>query len=163
MSSNLSQELLSILYSLKGIECWYVSCESIGTTIQLTFGDRIRRARPLKNPHHSEEFRVFQGEISLLVWCVWRLDGQDGALTSWDDQQESVATCLKRLVGARIESIETMQPMWDLSVSFTNKLCLRVFCDHVPGDPSFDRNWTIRTKHIICAVGPGTKLTTEPL
>src|SRR5258708_1968370 len=86
MNKNIPEELASLLPSLKGIECRYVSCGgAAGSTFQLSFGGKVRRPVPLKNVGHSEEFRQFEGEVGLLVWCAWRLDAPDGPLTSWDD------------------------------------------------------------------------------
>jgi hypothetical protein len=65
-------------------------------------------------------------------------------------------------MGSRIDSIEVMPPAWDMNIKFSNSLCFRVFCDHVPGEPSYDGNWDVRTQNLSIAVGPGTQYRTEP-
>ncbi|MBV9123746.1 MAG: hypothetical protein JO112_10350, partial [Planctomycetes bacterium] len=115
-----------------------------GSTFQLALGGKVRRPLPLKNPAHAEDFRQFEGEVSLFVWCAWRLDALDRPVTSWDDTEESVAAGLEQLVGSRIDTIEVVPPAWDMTLKFSNSLWLRVFCDHVPGEPSFDGNWDLR-------------------
>jgi hypothetical protein len=162
MNKNIPEELARLSAALKGLECWYVSCGgAAGSTFQLTLGGKVRRPVPLKNPAHSEEFRQFEGEVGLFVWCAWRLDGTDGPVTSWDDTNESVEAGLKKLIGSRIDAVEVVPPAWDMNIKFSNSLCLRVFCDHVPGEPSFDGNWDVRTREMSIAVGPGTKCRTE--
>jgi hypothetical protein len=144
--------------SLRGLECWYVSTGgAAGSTFQLALGDKVRRTSPLKNRAHSSEFREFEGTVSLLVWCAWRLDGSDSPVTSWDDVDHNVETGLRRLIGSRIESFDVMPPAWDLSIAFSNGLTLRVFCDHVPGDPSFEGNWDMRLRAVTYSFGPGAR------
>jgi hypothetical protein len=158
MHHHVAEELGKLVASLKGLECWYVSCGgAAASTFQLALGKKLRRARPLKNTAHPEEFRQFEGEAGLYVWCAWRLDGVDSPLTSWDDTQESMQAGLTKLTGARISAVVSIPPAWDLNIEFSNALCLRIFCDHVPGDPSFDGNWDLTRGDKAIAVGPGAK------
>ena len=155
-------EISKIFIPLKGLKCWHVSSGgAAGSTIQLALGNKIERSIPLKNRAHSDEFRRFEGEASLLVWCAWRLDGPDRPLTSWDDAEESIDTGLAQLVGTQITSLEVLAPAWDLSIEFSNSLVLRVFCDHVPGEPSFHGNWDLRTRTACIAMGPGATFKIE--
>jgi len=159
MNKNIPVELGKLIPSLRGLECWYVSCGgAAGSAFQLSFGEKVRRRMPITNSAHSDAFRQFEGEVSLLVWCAWRLDGPDSPLTSWDDRHESIEAEVSKLVGTRIESLEVVPPAWDMNIMFSNSLCLRVFCDHVPGEPSFDGNWDLRAQETIIAIGPGTKI-----
>lgn len=162
MQSQVTQELSRLIASLNGLECWHVSCGgAAGPTFQLVLGGKVRRAAPLKNPAATEEFRQFEGEMGLYVWCAWRLDGTEAPVTSWDDMQDTVVAGLEKLVGSRIDAIEIIPPAYDLNILFSNSLRLRVFCDHVPGEPSFDGNWDLRTQEMSIVVGPGTRLRTE--
>jgi hypothetical protein len=162
MNKNIPEELARLISSLKGLECWYMGCGgAAGSTFHLDLGGKVRRPVPLKNPAHSEEFRQFEGEVGLDVWCAWRLDGADGPVTSWDDTIEAVQAGLEKLVGSRIDTVEVVPPAWDMNIKFSNSLCLRVFCDHVPGEPSFDGNWDVRTQDMSIAIGPGTQYRIE--
>ncbi len=61
---------LEVTRALEGKECWYVSCGgAVGSTFELVFGKKIPRRHVVRNPAHSEDFRNFEGEANLLVWC----------------------------------------------------------------------------------------------
>jgi len=100
-------------------------------------------------------------QVELFVWCAWRLDASDAPVTSWDDTKESVEAGLAKLKGSRIDAVEVVPPAWDMNIRFSNALQLRIFCDHVPGDPSFEGNWDLTTQNMSIAVGPGTEYKTE--
>lgn len=162
MASDLVHDAASFVQTLRGLRCWYVSTGgAAGPTFQLAMGDKVRRAQPVKNRAHSEEFRLFEGEANLLVWCTWRLDGPDGPLTSSDDSEEQIVAQLSRLVGAKVRSVSATSTAWDLLVTFWNGLRLRVFCDHVPGEPSFDGNWELWRPDRALYVGPGNHMEFE--
>lgn len=148
----------SLVRSLEGLRCWYVSCGgAAGSTFELALGEKIRRSEVLNNPAHPEEFRHFEGEANLLVWCSWRLDGPEGPLTSSDDASEGSVQHLARLREAKIRYAALTPNSWDLRVAFGNRLKLTVFCDHVPGDPSFDGNWELWLRGLTLFVGPGNR------
>jgi hypothetical protein len=143
---------------LRGLECWYVSTGgAAGSTFQLALGEKVRRPSPLRNPAHSSEFREFEGTVSLLIWCAWRLDSSDGPVTSWDDTDQNGEAGLRQLIGSQIASFDVVPPAWDVAVAFSNGLTLRVFCDHVPGEPSFEGNWDLRLDAVTYSFGPGTR------
>src|SRR5207248_2615731 len=153
-------ELARLIPLLHGLECWEVSCGgAAGSTFQLALGEKVRLPVPVKKTKHFDKLPQFIGQFCILVWCAWRLDGADGPLTSWDDTNFEAG--LNTLVGSRIESTEIVPPAWDMNINFSNSLCLRAFCDHVPGEPSFDGNWYIRTPTAFLAIGPGTRITIE--
>lgn len=163
MDTNGRQDPSALVNKLLGLPCWYVSCGGCTLpTFQLALGKKVPRPRPIKNPKHSEEYRHFDGEANLLVWCAWRLDGPDSPLTSWDDTDANVEAMLGKLVGATVESVAVAPPAWDLTLHFTGGLTLRVFCDHVPGNPSFNGNWELWSASAGLCVGPGTRVTVEP-
>lgn len=144
MKDESSVDLLAEVERLVGKVCWYVSTGgAASTTFQLAIGSRIPREFWMPNTAHSDEFQKFRGEFDLFVWCAWRLDGADGPLTSWDDVDEIAAQTLELLVGQKIASVNVKPPSWDLTIAFDRGHKLKVFCDHVIGDPSFDGNWDL--------------------
>jgi hypothetical protein len=163
MESTESQaDVERLLRSIQGLPCWYVSTGgAAGSTFQLALGAKVPRSQALRNNAHSEEYRSFEGEANLLVWCAWRLDGPDGPVASWDNGAEYSTAALERLVGATVVSVTGQAPAWDLDVRFSNRLLLRVFCGHVPPDPSFDGNWDLWLREQAVFIGPGTRCVIE--
>jgi len=163
MKPNSLPDLETLIASLRGLPCWYVSVGGVTSpTFQLALGEKIPRQVPLKNPAQSEEYRHHEGEMNLLVWCSWRLDGPDRPLTSSDDSPETIQRELGTLVGASVGSVSVVPPAWDLTIGFSNGLCLRIFCDHLPGDPSFDGNWDLWGRQLTAFVGPGAACSIRP-
>jgi hypothetical protein len=162
MDNNHPQDVSALVNSIRGLRCWYVSCGgAVGPTFQLALGDKVPRSRPLKNPAQSEEYRQFEGEANLLVWCSWRLDANEGPLTSSDDDDAGISTHLQRLAGATVQSVSLTSSALDLTVSFSGDLTLRIFCDHVPNSPSYDGNWELWRKEEALFIGPGARVVTE--
>jgi hypothetical protein len=162
MRTNGQPELDQRMDSLRGLRCWYVSSGgAAGSTFELALGNKVPRPVLLKNPTVTEEFRHFEGEANLLVWCAWRLDGVDAPLTSWDDTPANVQTHLGHLVGAAVEAVTIVPPAWELTIRFSGNLTLRVFCDHVPPEPSFDGNWELWRSDVALLVGPGARYVVE--
>lgn len=144
-------------------KCWYTSCGgSAGSTFQLALGEKVPRSAKVANEAHSEEYRRFEGEVSLLVWCTWRLDSAERPVSSSDDTSENIERALNTLVGRTVLDVRIDRPGWDLHLTFSDGYVLRVFCDHVPGDPSFDGNWELFLQTEIISVGVGSKWTVEP-
>jgi hypothetical protein len=124
----------------------------------VALGENVPLPAPSKKTRYSNAIPQFEGQASVLIWCAWRLDGADGPLTSWDDAEQSIKAGLAKLVGSRIDTLDIAPPAWDMDITFSNSLCLRIFCDHVPGEPSFDGNWDIRTTTTSVAAGPGANI-----
>ncbi len=139
-------------------KCWYVSCGgSAANTFQLALGDKLPRRQAIPNRVYHDEFDNFEGEANLLVWCSWRLDSSSGPLSSSDDMSEHVLPALKALIGREIADVRIDLPGWDLHLTFSEDRVLHVFCDHVPGDPSFDGNWDLTLPDRIIGIGVGSK------
>jgi len=76
-----SPDVGKALRRLEGQVCWNISAGgAAGSSFSMALGDRFPRKRELQNPQASEEYRHFEGEYTLLVWCSWRLDGPDDSL-----------------------------------------------------------------------------------
>ena len=67
----------------------------------------------------------------------------NGPISSSDDTEQGMIGGLHRLVGEKVENVEVETPGWDLVLQLTGRFILHIFCDHVPGDPSFDGNWQV--------------------
>ncbi len=138
--------------SAVGLPCWRVGTYKSLVTLYL---GRKLIVRPQSGPRQHR--RSETGDAALIVWCSWRLDGRESPITSSDDTETALHDALQRLVGTSIVSVKVLPPAWDLCVEFSNGCILRVFCDYVPGDPSFDDNWEVRVRDERLVVSLGGK------
>ena len=153
---------LEITDALQGKQCWYVSCGGgVGSTFELAIGEKRPRKHVVRNPAHSDEFRQFEGEANLLVWCTWRLDSATGPITSADDDDQGVAYGLNQLVGETIQDACVDSIGMDLRLQFSSGHTLRIFCDHVGHNPSFDGNWELILPDKTIAIGVGSRIESE--
>lgn len=152
-----------VVAALSGKNCWHVSCGgAAANTFKLALGAKIPRAESESSfLGNSDEHDRYEGEANLLVWCSWRLDSDVAPLTSSDDTQKNVVVTLNRLVGQTILKVGIEMPGWDLRIDFSDRLSLRIFCDHVPGDPSFDGNWDLFLRDQIISIGVGSQFESE--
>ncbi|GAG09003.1 unnamed protein product [marine sediment metagenome] len=156
MQESFERVLEAIRDAWPGLECWHQSSGGcVGATFSLAFGARIPRKYPVTNPCETDEFRQNTGEVNLLVWCTWRLDSPQTSLASSDEMDECIGSALQALIGAKVTAVSIELPAWDLAVKFSNDQTLKVFCDHLPGDPSFDGNWEIDLPDLAYYFGPG--------
>jgi len=150
------EEIRQHLNLLVGMRCWHLGAgKGTGSSFHLAFGKKLPRQVPLKMAPEGDEYGEFEGEASILVWCTWRLDSPTSPVTSSDESPDVLARALKVLVGQEILEVVALPPAGDLCISFSKDLALRVFCDHIPGDPSFDGNWQIRVRDTVAGAGPG--------
>lgn len=139
--------------ALLGRRCWNVACGGcVGASFQLALGGKVRRERLLRNPTVSEEYRRFEGEFGLMVWCTWRLENGKGPMTSWEDESPQRDEALRGLVGKTVSRVR-VQPGWDLQVVFSGGAKLSVFPDHVGQSAIFDGNWEVWSPQRVYAVG----------
>lgn len=157
-----TEAMITIANALSEQECWYVSCGgSAGASFELALGKKVARKYPIQNPAHSEEFRNFEGTTSLFVWCTWRLDAPETPVTSSDDQDSGISAGLNQLIGHKITSVDVRTKGMDATIVFSNGYTLYIFCDHVPGAPSFDGNWEVVTQASIVAIEVGAHVSIE--
>ncbi|MFY8200435.1 MAG: hypothetical protein ACOVLE_07190 [Pirellula staleyi] len=148
---------------LIGLECWYANAggKHAGSTFSLAFGEKVARDIPLANTAHPEEYRKYEGEANIVVWCTWRLDGRDAPLTSSDDTDDGIQKGLQSLIGSHIVDMIVERPCWDLKLLFSPFHRIQLLCDHVPGDPSFDGNWELHFRGESYYFGPGKAMEIE--
>ena len=148
-------DVVAFVDLLRGQQVWFINGGgAAGSTFSLSLGKKSLRTKALQNPSVSEEFRLFQGEFSLYVWSTWRLESHD-AVASSDQDFDQARPLLQTLAGQRVTDVVVDGRCLDLRLILGN-LNLRVFCDHVPPEPSFDANWelTIEQEGAL-VVGPG--------
>lgn len=139
------------LQKLIGLECWGFSGGQ-GSIISIDFGDKIPRGLPVDNENLSEDVRNFDSEFSLFVNCVWRVESNDAVLFGAWTEHEIVDSESKKLIGQKVESIEIIEPAFDLIVTFSNDLRLKIFCDQT-NEEDINDNYNYFTPKIIYVVG----------
>lgn len=154
-------ELRSFVARAEGLPCWR-AYTSVGNSPALLLGQRVRRSVANAMQSHPrwkdlppDSDRFFTSEAQFIIWCAWRLDSGTDTISSSDDAEESARAAIAELSGAALQSARVSMPAGDLELSFSNGQVLRVFCDHVPGEPSFDGNWELRIERSHVLVGPG--------
>ncbi|MDM8549321.1 hypothetical protein QUF72_04550 [Desulfobacterales bacterium HSG2] len=129
----INEEFLSALKNLAGKRCWGVAAgEGTGSVVALDCGDKIPRDRPLRNVHLAEDQRRYKAELSLFIWCSWRLDSDTEVIcgaTDPNDNDGPMINGLMNLPDRRVESVDALLPGLDLTLRFDGPFCLRVFCD----------------------------------
>jgi hypothetical protein len=162
MDQPLLKDLKRYLSYIVNLECWYVNAGSgVGSSFSISLGKKVPRKFPLKNPKQSEEYRKYEGEAKLLIWCSWRLDSKIAPIASSDEGSTVIESSLKILIGKKILAVEVFEPALDLCIACSEDLQLHVLCDHIPGNPSFDGNWDIKVRDTLISAGPGFKLEKE--
>lgn len=154
-------ELTEFVERAEGLPCWR-AYTSAGNSPGLLLGRRVRRtiadamkAHPRWKDLPPDSDRFFTSEVRFIAWCSWRLDGEDQPISSSDDTEESAGAAIGELAGTTLQSAKVSAPAGDLELHFSNGQCLRVFCDHVPGEPGFEGNWELRVDRLHVMVGPG--------
>ena len=144
----------AVIARLRGMPIWFVNAGgAAGTSFSLSFGGKKARAFPLNNPAASPEFRQFEGEATLYVWCTWRLESRDSVASS-DQATDQFVPLLMGLVGQTVTAVEVVGRFSDLVLE-AGEYRLQVFCDHVPPEPSFESNWELVASSGSVVVGPG--------
>jgi hypothetical protein len=134
--------LMEIEQLLFGRECWYVACGGcVGTSFQLALGKRVQRAKVLTNPVASPDYRQFEGEFGLLVWCSWRLVRPGFGMTSSEDEKDVRRDELLRSVSGRAIADVDIRNDWQLWIKFDDQSELTVFADNVGPSAVIDTNW----------------------
>ncbi len=144
--------------ALIGQRCWHVGFgEQLGGSFTLDFGEKVLRSRILKNPNHSEEYRLYEGTFHLLVWCAWRLALPKELYVSHDSAYELLCRHLSQLENKVVTEVSEDPDYHDLRICFGSTI-LNVFCDHVDSTCAISSNWELRHKHRLQIVGLGLKV-----
>jgi len=159
MNDELKKRFKRELSQLIGKECWGI-VTSAGSHISFDFGEKIPREKPLDNKYLSEDVRKFESEYSFLIFCVWRVDyEQSVAFGAWTEN-EIVEKDVKKFLGQRVIDIELSLPAYDLVITFSEGLKLKIFCDQTNEEDQND-NYDFFTPQIIFSVRHKSVLETE--
>ena len=165
MKKTLQRDLSAALSEVVGRPCWeFVAGKGTGSNFTMDFGRKLKRARPLTNPHLSDAAKRYVGEYVLYVTCPWRLQTRSTTVTSWADARKNrrgvqnnlglMLAGLAQLKGARVSHVALRGPALDLRVTFDNGLSLVVFSDETEatGYPAYNF-YTSQTSYSVLGSG----------
>jgi hypothetical protein len=132
------EEFESKLNLLIGKPVWAARYCS-GTTILIDLGDKVLRRKTYGIPALSEGERRYQGELTLMISCAWRVELEGAGIVSGsgDLEDEVMVSGLTKLVGQTVAEVSA-NSFLDLLVVFTGGLRLRLFCDMRADDLDYD-------------------------
>jgi hypothetical protein len=149
-------DLKAITNLLIGLSCWsIIGGKGTGSVIHLGFGSKKLRDRPLKNPHLTEEERLYDPDISLMVYCSWRLSSETDILCSWREAISNIDNMLLNLElirNKKIIKIDICPLSLDLDIYFEGNNKLEIFCDET-NDYDADNNYSLFTEEKIINAG----------
>lgn len=157
----LEKLFINAIGKLNGKICWSIIGGSERSDISIKFGKKIPRKKPIPNIHLTDDEKLYEGEYSFLIECTWRLESNDKVLHSWMDaspQNKLLQKRLKRLINSKVKKVEVSLPFYDLSIYFSNSLCLKIFCDQTTDE--YD-NYSFYTPGKVYTVGCCSKLKFE--
>jgi hypothetical protein len=159
-----ASKLKPLLQQVEGLVCWR-AYTSMGNSPGLFFGNTVNLF-PTHSVRRRAEWKHIPvtrstAEIIFIIWCTWRLDATEVTITSSDDRADTAEEEVQKLSGRRLISALAAPPAGDLTLTFSGDRCLKVFCDHVPGQPSYHGNWQLKVPESRVLVGPGSYCTYE--
>jgi hypothetical protein len=156
-------EIDQFFAGILGKKCWAVIAgPGTGSVVDLYFGEKIRRVRPLTNSALSAEERLFEGEQSLVVYSAWRIES-DSEIISTSQNVGASGIDLRQilsLIGEVVVRVEFVSSFYDLQVAFSNGLKLRVFCDLSTGNEE-ESNYVMFNKSSSIAITPAGRMVVE--
>ena len=161
---DIRDQFLNDLRRLQGLQCWGITAgEGTGSRISLDLGEKLERAKPLRNLHLSEAVRKFTGEFRLFVQdCAWRFDADKIICSSKTPNANDgpMVLGLHTLIDQRVVNAVTTPSGYDLVVEFSTGAKLRLFCDCFD-DVSDGNNYSFHTPDRVFVVKAGGILTSE--
>ncbi|MCC6739916.1 MAG: hypothetical protein IT452_12785 [Planctomycetia bacterium] len=152
-------DLTRMLEAFCGQRCWHVAAGAIGYAFSAEFGDKVGRDRPLLGKLSGpspDEFELFKGYASLMIWCPWRLDGNEAPISSSAEDRGLIERKLQSLIGRTVQKATVISTALDLLIEFDAGLKLRVFSEYT-ADVDLGHNWSCHLGTAQCIAGPGVQ------
>jgi hypothetical protein len=154
-----AEQIKTLFDGALGKACWHVSIGApTSPEFSLALGEKIKREKPLENLQQPKVFRHNEGEVSIFVRCVWRLEQGSLVIVSSDDTATDIKRGLSRILGRKLVGLKTEKPAWDLSLEFANGLRLKIFCERTERRSRSRRNWQARIGIAKIYAGPGAQM-----
>jgi hypothetical protein len=153
-------ELEEFFAGLIGKSCWSViGGVGTGSVISLHFGEKIPARRKLQNPRFTYEERNFEGELSAMFDCDWRLEDASQILSTSQNVLDDAIDleALKRIKHRPVKHVGFTSRVHDLQIEFTEELAFGALCDWPTGNEA-DSNYVLFNRKTTVAVTPAGRI-----
>lgn len=164
MESKFSQQLRlkAGLRNLLAKRCWECAGgPTTGSRVSLHFGKKMPFLAPPNLPGKIPEY---EGEFIIFVeGATWRLDDQRRVICGSEDSKwplNEMMTNLRRLVGTTVSAVKLQNPVHDLTIEFSKRFVLRVFCSQTNEQNALN-NYSIHLPSGAFIIGPRSVLSHE--
>jgi len=141
-------ELAKQFSFLTKTNCWAVlGGAGTGSILNLHFGKKIPRSRPIKNPRLPPESQAYEGEFVVFITCAWRLmSDKEIVCGSFSNNEKGgvMLTGLNQIIGQNVRRVELIPDTLDLRIFFENDLQLHLFNNLGEADNS-DVSYSIKS------------------
>ena len=91
--------IINYFNQLVGEKCnSFVGGKGPGSIISLNIGHQKLRNKPSKNPHISENARLYDSDFGFLIYCCWRISVNGQITCSWRDALGNNGKVLTRII-----------------------------------------------------------------
>jgi hypothetical protein len=137
------EELRSKLNLLIGKPVWAVR-HGAGSCLLVDLGDKVPRPMISRARGSHEGDREYQGELTLMILCAWRIELEGAGIVSGsgDLEDETLLSGPMKLIEQTATEV-SVNSFLDLVVVFSNGLRLVLFCDQRTDDLDAERCYTL--------------------
>lgn len=159
-----ADSLEKYLSSLTGLECCSAHWgKGTGSVIDIGFGPMRKRDKPVSNPWLSERDRHFKADISMMIWCAWRIRRSHDVLVAWRDaglESEAVYRSVNAILDKKVINVIFDRESGDIQFNLADDYRIDIFCD-VTNEEEGDENYVFCTPHANFIVGLEGEVTRE--
>lgn len=142
----LEDEFLNALLIMEGEVCW--AATAVGAWIKLDIGKKIRRDRPIHNPHLPNDLMNYKGSLALDFQCYWELHNPEGVVLTYEDcdlgmSDGEIGRIFQIIVDRKITSIILKPEKFDLLIVFENGCRIFLMTDDPLGSENAGYNYII--------------------
>ena len=158
MAEDKRDRILSVVGGVVGQPLWSAIGGPRGDyVLALELGPQRRRSMRLANPRLTFLQRTFEGDYSFLIECPWRLEDEDGVVTSClsmlGRRDPPTTDEFGELYDREVVRVDARPPAWDLDIELSGGMVLRCFSAEV-NNRSPRNNWAYWSPSGLITVGP---------
>lgn len=136
----------------------------LGSCFRISLGERFKKWEPsLERWKISEIERFYDYEFILRTdECSWRINRGTEIIALWNDhlwmERDDFRSSIRRLEGCCVEDIQVVSPFFDLSISFSDSIEMKIFCDCCREPDDYMHDYSLTTRNSRLDVGPAGKV-----